>query len=136
MSRIKFAEPIDNASGKVFGKSNISHRTLYGTKHTYTWDPETKVIKTPGRLIHQEALGEANHYAMMEMQDEQKTKDWIEKRRKANDPIPLNAFIIKHVLPEIKERLQEEWKDKSIDEMEALAAERKSARAKARRANR
>lgn len=135
MGKVKFADPIENASGKVFSQSNISHRTLYGTKHTYTWNPGTKVVKTPSRLIHQEALGEANHYAMMELKDEQKTKEWIEKRRKANSPIPLNAFIIRHVLPEIKERLHEEWKDKSLDEMEALAAERKAARAQAKRAN-
>lgn len=106
MSEITFMAPIENVSGRVFKGSNVSHRTLYGKKHTYTWNPDTVVIKTPGRLLHQEAMRRASRFASDIAHNEPQDGYWHTRHRKENPEIPLNAFIIKHKLPEIKVELK------------------------------
>lgn len=116
--KVEFAAPVERISGKVVKKSNKSHRTLYGTDHMYVWNENNVIRKTHGRLIHQEALGEANHRASAELKDAVKGAKWRQEWTRDGKRMPVNAFVIKQLLPEIKAQLTEEWKDKPLEELE------------------
>lgn len=117
--------PINDVSGKIFASSHVSHRTLYGTKHTYTWDPTRPMPKTFGRLIHREALSQASFFASKALRDAQSAAFWGELRRKEPISMPMNAFIIKHKLPEIKAALIAAWKERPLEEFAAYIEQQK-----------
>lgn len=102
MGKIIFEVPIANVSGKVFKQSHISHRTLYGVKHTYTWNPETVVEQTPGRLKHQQMLRDASRFASEIAKTEGENGYWHQRYRKEKPTMPFNAFVIKHKMAELK----------------------------------
>lgn len=130
MARVTFALPIVNLTGKVDKSSNFSHRTSYGTKHTYTWNPNTVIRDTPARLIHREALAEANAFASAVLATEDATGHWHQAYRKSDYKGPINSFIIREVLPDIKARLRREWNDRPLAEIQAFVAQQKSSRRK------
>lgn len=116
--KVEFSAPVERISGKVVKKSNRSHRTLYGTNHIYGWNPENVIRKTHGRLIHREAMGEANHRASAELKDAVMGAKWRQEWTRDGKRMPVNAFVIKQLLPEIKAQLTQEWKDKPLEELE------------------
>lgn len=102
MAQITYEMPVANVSGKLFKQSKISHRTLYGVKHSYTWNPETVVEKTPGRLKHQERLREASQFASQIAKTEGENGYWHQLYKKENPRMPFTAFLIKHKMAELK----------------------------------
>lgn len=128
MSHVTFMEPIANLTGKVKRSSNISHRTSYGVQHTYTWNPENVIRETPARLIHREALAQANAFASSVLSTGDKQDSWHQQYRKSRYVGPINSFIIRQVLPDIKARLQTEWKDRPIDELKAYISQQRNLR--------
>lgn len=128
MSHIKYNNPIENASGRLDHESNISHRTLYGKKHTYCWNPETVIRHTPGRLIHWEAMGQANQFAVQALADERSSRYWRDLYATSKHQGSIISFIIKQKLPEIKAALLAEWKDRPLSELEAYFKKQKSIR--------
>lgn len=132
MSKVKFTELIDNLSGKPNKEAHVSHRTLYGVRHTYTWNPETKVKPTNARLIHRESMAQAYFLAANEMANEQNLRHWHDLARKEKYVGPINSFIVSKVHHDIKTTLLAEWLTRPLDELNAYIAQQKAARLRAK----
>lgn len=128
MARVSYIEPYADISGKIANTSHISHRTTFGVRHTYAWNPNTVIQPTPGRLIHREAMAQASVAASLELSSPESAKQWHTEYHESGYTGPINSFVIKQMLPEIKSRLQEEWKDRPIEELLAYVEEQKNAR--------
>lgn len=133
MAHVTFIEPVATLSGKVKKSANVSFRNSYGVKHTYTWNPETVIRETPARLIHREALAEANAFASSILAAGDKQDSWHQQYRQSGYTGPINSFIIRQVLPDIKARLSAEWKDRPIDELKSYIAQQRSIRYRAKK---
>lgn len=129
MSRVTFIEPIADLTGKARNTSNISHRTTFGVRHTYYWNPENVVKPTPARLIHREAMAQANYQASRLLLDEQSASYWRDLYRKSKYAGPINSFIIRALLPDIKSRLRTQLQDLTLADIQSYIAKQRHLRA-------
>lgn len=130
MSRVTFIEPIANAVGKIKKSSHVSHRTTFGVQHTYYWNPENIIRPTFGRLIHRESLAEASHQASVLLAAEDANGPWHIAYRQSDYAGPINSFIVRRLMPDIKARLAAEWKDKPLSQLQSYIARQSASRTK------
>ena len=102
MSKSNLSYPYANASGKFDHSKSVSNRVSYGVQHTYTWNPDTVMVQTPSRVLHQFALKLANLRTSEVMSDPDKLKQFrksISTPNMSNDAIKkLSPTFFRHQL--------------------------------------
>lgn len=104
MSQVSYQDPIQSASGKIFGKkSNISQRKLFGIyESTYCY--QNKPDHWPdAQTLHRQKMGAASLYAKLLLQDPdfaaQATSYRLSLIRRASNP---HSAADKHLRPYLR----------------------------------
>ena len=104
MSQVSYQDPIQSASGKIFGKkSNISQRKLFGIyESTYCYQNKPDHW-SDAQTLHRQKMGTASLYAKMLLQDPdfaaQATAYRLSLIRRASNP---HSAADKHLRPYLR----------------------------------
>ena len=104
MSQVKYQDPIQSASGKIFGKkTNISQRKLFGIyESTYCYQNKPDHW-SDAQTLHRQKMGAASLYAKLLLQDPdfaaQATSYRLSLIRRANNP---HSAADKHLRPYLR----------------------------------
>ena len=104
MSQVSYQDPIQSASGKIFGKkSNISQRKLFGIyESTYCYQNKPDHW-SDAQTLHRQKMGAASLYAKLLLQDPdiaaQATSYRLSLIRRANNP---HSAADKHLRPYLR----------------------------------
>ena len=104
MSQVSYQDPIQSASGKIFGKkSNISQRKLFGIyESTYCYQNKPDHW-SDAQTLHRQKMGAASLYAKLLLQDPdfaaQATAYRLDLIRRANNP---HSAADKHLRPYLR----------------------------------
>jgi len=104
MSQVSYQDPIQSASGKIFGKkSNISQRKLFGIyESTYCYQNKPDHW-SDAQTLHRQKMGAASLYAKMLLQDPdfaaQATAYRLSLIRRASNP---HSAADKHLRPYLR----------------------------------
>ena len=104
MSQVSYQDPIQSASGKIFGKkSNISQRKLFGIyESTYCYKNKPDHW-SDAQTLHRQKMGAASLYAKLLLQDPdfaaQATAYRLDLIRRANN---LHSAADKHLRPYLR----------------------------------
>lgn len=104
MSQVSYQDPIQSASGKIFGKkSNISQRKLFGIyESTYCYQNKPDHW-SDAQTLHRQKMGAASLYAKLLLQDPdfaaQATAYRLSLIRRANNP---RSAADKHLRPYLR----------------------------------
>lgn len=104
MSQVSYQDPIQSASGKIFGKkSNISQRKLFGIyESTYCYQNKPDHW-SDAQTLHRQKMGAASLYAKLLLQDSdfaaQATSYRLSLIRRANNP---HSAADKHLKPYLR----------------------------------
>ena len=104
MSQVSYQDPIQSASGKIFGKkSNISQRKLFGIyESTYCYQNKPDHW-SDAQTLHRQKMGAASLYAKLLLQDPdfaaQATAYRLSLIRRANNP---HSAADKHLRPYLR----------------------------------
>ena len=104
MSQVSYQDPIQSASGKIFGKkSNISQRKLFGIyESTYCYQNKPDHWSN-AQTLHRQKMGAASLYAKLLLQDQdfaaQATAYRISLIRRASNP---HSAADKHLRPYLR----------------------------------
>ena len=104
MSQVSYQDPIQSASGKIFGKkSNISQRKLFGIyESTYCYQNKPDHW-SDAQTLHRQKMGAASLYAKLLLQDPdfaaQATSYRLFLIRRANNP---HSAADKHLRPYLR----------------------------------
>ena len=104
MSQVSYQDPIQSASGKIFGKkSNISQRKLFGIyESTYCYQNKPDHW-SDAQTLHRQKMGAASLYAKLLLQDPdfaaQTTAYRLSLIRRANNP---HSAADKHLRPYLR----------------------------------
>ena len=104
MSQVSYQDPIQSASGKIFGKkSNISQRKLFGIyESTYCYKNKPDHW-SDAQTLHRQKMGAASLYAKLLLQDPdfatQATAYRLSLIRRANNP---HSAADKHLRPYLR----------------------------------
>lgn len=104
MSQVSYQDPIQSASGKIFGKkSNISQRKLFGIyESTYCYRNKPDYW-SDAQTLHRQKMGAASLYAKLLLQDPdfaaQATAYRLSLIRRANNP---HSAADKHLKPYLR----------------------------------
>ena len=104
MSQVSYQDPIQSASGKIFGKkSNISQRKLFGIyESTYCYQNKPDHW-SDAQTLHRQKMGAASLYAKLLLQDPdfaaQATAYRLSLIRRANTP---HSAADKHLRPYLR----------------------------------
>lgn len=104
MSQVSYQDPIQSASGKIFGKkSNISQRKLFGIyESTYCYQNKPDHW-SDAQALHRQKMGAASLYAKLLLQDPdfaaQATAYRLSLIRRANNP---HSAADKHLRPYLR----------------------------------
>ena len=104
MSQVSYQDPIQSASGKIFGKkSNISQRKLFGIyESTYCYQNKPDHW-SDAQTLHRQKMGAASLYAKLLLQDPdfaaQATAYRLSLVRRASNP---HSAVDKHLRPYLR----------------------------------